>query len=79
MARPEQVTPPLFVLLLLELELFLLLLVCAGHKLFFIFKFITLFFSLTIILPVNYRFTAELPYPPINGTATVASLKTICS
>ncbi|KIW72314.1 hypothetical protein PV04_00518 [Phialophora macrospora] len=30
---------------------------------------ITLFFSLTIILPVNYKFTGELPYPPINGTA----------
>ncbi|KIX93864.1 uncharacterized protein Z520_10489 [Fonsecaea multimorphosa CBS 102226] len=30
---------------------------------------ITLFFSLTIILPVNYKYTGELPYPPINGTA----------
>lgn len=30
---------------------------------------VTLFFSLTIILPVNYKFTGELPYPPINGTA----------
>ena len=30
---------------------------------------VTLFFSLTIILPVNYRYTGELPYPPINGTA----------
>lgn len=29
---------------------------------------IVLFFSLTIILPVNYRFTGELPYPPLNGT-----------
>jgi calcium permeable stress-gated cation channel len=32
---------------------------------------VTLFFSLTIILPVNYRFTGELPYPPINGTSPI--------
>lgn len=31
---------------------------------------VTLFFSLTIILPVNYKFTGQPPllYPPINGT-----------
>ena len=32
---------------------------------------VTLFFSLTIILPVNYRFTGELPFPPPNGTTVL--------